>query len=247
MDPDLLSKAAATACGIKFRVWGGDGERQDNAGDDNANDDQDQNDQDKDTGKSGDRGSGNADDGDDGDAGDDGDDGKDAETSLQEQLDQIKRDNITLKKSNEQLKASKKKADADKDAAKERDDAVAERDTLKNLLDTKFLSWSIQTFVDGKTKYDWIDIEDVAGAINKDAIDIDLKTGEVKGLDLELKRIAKKKPHWLKKDDDDDDEQRGPSGIHPVGGKSKTGELDNAKIAEKYKIPGYGSQNLRVM
>jgi hypothetical protein len=241
MEPDLLAKAAAIACGTKFRIWGGEGERQDNPADNDAEDDQNP----KDDDKSGNRGSGNADDIDDDNVDDDSDAGKAGEKSLQDQLDELKRDNLTLKKSNDQLKAGKKKADADKDAAAERDEAVAERDTLKTLLDTKFLAWSIQTFTDGKTKYDWIDIEDVAGAVNKDAIDIDLKTGEVKGLDLELKRIAKKKPHWLKKDDDDDEQS--PSGGHPVGGKTKTSELDNAKIGEKYKIPGYGSQNLRVM
>lgn len=239
---DRLAEAAEAACGGKLFIWGGDGERQDPP--ENQDNDQDQDSQDD-----------NPDDSDSDDdrtpsgSDNDGDDSKDDKVaSAQEQLDQLKRDNIALKKANSQLKTKQQKAEADKDAAKERDEIATERDQLKTLLNGKFLEWSVQTFSDGKTKYDWVDLEDVTKAIDPEAIDIDMKTGKITGLDMELKRIAKRKPHWLKKDEQEQ-EDAGPTGQRGQGRGTgvKADAVETKRIGEKFKIPGFGSQNLRAM
>jgi hypothetical protein len=243
MLPDRLAEAAKAACGGKLLIWGGDGERQDPPENQNQNQD---NDQDQDSQDD------NPDDSDSGDdrapsgSDNDGDNSKDDKAaSVQEQLDQLKRDNISLKKSNDQLKAAKTKVDKDKDVAKERDEAVARADKLQNVLNTRFLSWSIAM----DSKYDWIDTEDVLAAIDREAIDIDLDKGEVKGLDLELKRIAKKKPHWLKKAEEEQRQEQGPTGQRGQGRgpAPKADEAETKRIGEKFRIPGYGSQNLRAL
>lgn len=243
MLPDRLAEAAETACGGKLLIWGGDGERQEAPKDDNEGDGQEAPANDNRGGTS------NPDNGDDGDS-DSGSDTGDTDQdnnqrSIEEELDELKRQNLSLKKSNDQLKAGKKKADTDKDVAKERDEAIARADKLQNVLDTRFLSWSISM----EKKYDWIDTEDVLAAIDREAIDIDLDKGEVKGLDLELKRIAKKKPHWLKKAEEEQRQEQGPTGQRGQGRgpAPKADEAETKRIGEKFRIPGYGSQNLRAL
>lgn len=236
MDPDLLAKAAETACGGLFRIWGGDGERENQPGDGDS-DEPDEDTQDKDK-------SGDTDDAGDADVDEPGDEGdyNPDEASLEERLDAERRKNIALKGRITKLQQAKQKADGDKDVAKERDELRTERDKLRTVLDTSFLEWKISS----NTKYNFIDAEDVVKALDREAVSIDLETGEVEGLDLELKRIAKRKPHWLKKDEvDDDQEQRGPSGGHPGGGKVTSDEAETRRIGEKFKIPGFGSQAIR--
>jgi hypothetical protein len=240
---DRLAEAAEYACGGKFRIWGGDGERQDAPKDDNEGDPQGTP-QDDNRGGAGDPDDVDDDDGDnDGGAGSPDKDNK--QRSIEEELDELKRQNLSLKKSNDQLKAGKKKADTDKDVAKERDEALAREAKLEKVLNTRFLSWSIAM----DSKYDWIDTEDVLAAIDREAIDIDLDKGEVKGLDLELKRIAKKKPHWLKKAEEEQRQEQGPTGQRGQGRgpAPKADEAETKRIGEKFRIPGYGSQNLRAL
>lgn len=227
MDTDKLALAAAAACG-KIRIWGGDGEREDNP--DQNDQDVEQQDQDQ---------SDDSDESDDQDSQEqpDEDDDDDADS---DELTSAKKENIKLKKRIANLEKSKEDSDNDRNAAKERDKLKIKNDKLQNLLNTKFLEWNIS-----QDKRPWIDIEDVRKAIDLEAISIDIEAGTVEGLDLELKRIAKKKPHWIKQAKEDGDSQ-GPSGGHP-NGSTKQKELDERKIAEKYKIPGYGTHLTRAL
>lgn len=240
MKPYSLAEAAAKACG-KIVIWGGEGERQGGDDDNDVNDQQD----DENSGESENSdGSGDQDDEDSDDEGD-GKSGKPDSPNYEKLLRDAKKESIAQKKEIDRLKAAKTKADGDKDAAAERDEAQAENTKLNGLLNKEFLEWKI-----GKNeKYDWVVIDDVVNAIDKEAIDIDIETGEVDGLDLELKRISKSRPHWLKKNqrNDDDDEAPPASGSHPRGGKITNDEAELKRVGAKYKVPGYGSQALKMM
>lgn len=221
----------------KIRVWGGDGERQDapDDGADNQNKDQ------QDSGQS-DNSSSEPNPDTQTDSSDS--DNKPTGPSIEEQLDAERKKSIAQAKELEKYKTAQKKAAADKDAAKERDDAIESRDKLQAVLDTKFLAWSIAT----DTKYDWENADDVRVFIKPDEININLDSGEVEGLDIALKRIAKEKPYLLKR-------KRDEGGGRPPSGQAGQGrgtgiasdEAEKKRLGEKFKIPGYGSQNLRVL
>lgn len=176
-----------------------------------------------------------------GDSDDSGQDSGSASLSIEEQLDAEKRKNTQLSRQLTQAKNEKQKADQDKDAAKERDDYKAENDKLKEVLNSKFLVWSIAT-----DKRKWRDPEDVVKFIKADEINIDVETETVEGLDLALKRIAKDKPYLLVPEQDDQ-QQRPPSGMHPVGSKPGATGDESKRLGEKYKIPGFGTHATKFM
>lgn len=222
-----------------FTVFGGDGERQEVPKDDDGDEQKDNSQQPPDTGSDDGQNSGQDDNQDDGDSGDES-----SNDDSEAELDRLKRANIALKGKVTKLETAQSKAKGDRDAAIERDELKSENEKLKSVVNTKFLEWAIQT----NAKYDWVDTEDVVKALDREAINVDLETGEIDGLDLELKRIAKKKPHWLKKDEDQDQQQAPPrSGGHPFGGTVKQDEAEKKRLGEKFKIPGFGSQAVKFM
>jgi hypothetical protein len=226
--------------GKLFFIWGGDGERDNKTGDgDDSKQPDDDNEDDKDEGKDQ---SGDPDSDDDSD--DSGDDDKKSSASTEEQLDAERRKNIALQKKLDKQKQDKDAAEADKDAAKDRDKYKAQVEKRDKLIESKLKLWSIET----NRKYKWNNPEDVVAFIRPDEISIDLESDdpEVEGLDLALKRIAKEKPYLLKKDDEQDDDERHPaSGSHPRGGKTDQGETEDAKLRQKYRLPGFGAQAVR--
>ena len=183
-----------------------------------------------DAGKTGEQGNAGADDG-------------DAGADLEAQLEAEKRKNLKLTKDLGRAEAEKVKAAGDKDAAKERDEARAENNKLKALMDGKFLVWSIDT----DKKYQWQNAEDVRAFIKDDEINIDVDKGQIDGLDLALKRIAKEKPYLLVPKENDQQQQRGPSGAHPNGSKSGDVVVEQKRLGAKYKIPGYGTMAQKFM
>lgn len=225
MKPDALETST-------LLIYGGDGERQPG---DNADDSQEQPDQNSE--QSGDNTPDNQQD----DSSDDGEsDGGSSGPTLEDQLDAERKKNLAQAKELDKLKAAQRKAQGDRDAAVERDEYKGKYEALQEVLDSKFLVWSIQT----DTKYDWNDADDVRKFIKDDEIKIDVETGEVQGLDLALKRIAKEKPYLLKAKEDEGD-GRQPSGSHPFGGKITQLETDEKRLGAKYKIPGFGAQASR--
>jgi hypothetical protein len=232
-----LAEAAAVTCGQKFVISGGDGERQEAPKDDDGNQEQeDQQKRPEDSDKDNLKDSGDTDSQDSGD--DDSDSGDD---DSQAELDRLKRENITLKRDKTRLEGQKKKAEGDREAAAERDELRTENAKLKDVLDTKFLEWAITT----NDKYKWVDAEDVVKALDREAVNIDLESGDIDGLDLELKRIAKKKPHWLQQEEKEQEQPNPRSGFHPIGGNIKQDEAETKRLGEKFKIPGFGSQAVR--
>jgi hypothetical protein len=171
----------------------------------------------------------------------DGQDSGSSGPSVEDQLDAEKKKNIQLNRQLTQAKNEKTKADQDKDAVKERDTYKAENDKLKALMDGKFLLWSIET----DKKYAWQNAEDVRAFIKDDEINIDVETGQVEGLDMALKRIAKEKPYLLVPKQDSNPGQ--PSGSHPAGSKAGSVADDSKRLGAKYKIPGFGTQAQKFM
>lgn len=239
MFANRLAEAATVACGGSFYIWGGDGERQDVQGDKDG-------DQEGDNGQeSSDSDPGDSQDTDQTDSQDSGDDDSDSGADDdEEERDRLKRKNIALKAENTRLKNAQAKAKGDRDAAAERDELKLENDKLKSVVNSKFLEWAVQT----NDKYSWIDVEDVVKAIDREAINIDVENGDIDGLDLELKRIAKKKPHWISKGEEQEQQESPPrSGAHPFGGTVKQDEAERRRLGEKFKIPGFGSQAQKFM
>lgn len=239
MLPDRLAEAAAVACGQKFPIFGGDGERQEVPKDDDGDEQKDNGQQSTDTDQD------DSQDSDEADSQDSGDDDSDSgNADLEAELDRLKRERIALKGQVTKLQTAQNKAKGDRDAAIERDELKSENAKLKGVIDTKLLEWAIDT----NSKFKWVDSEDVVKAIDRDAINIDLDNGDIDGLDLELKRIAKKKPHWLQKDEEQEEQQAPPrSGSHPFGGNIKQDEAEARRLGEKFKIPGFGSQATKFM
>lgn len=226
----------------KLLIWGADGE------DDDEDSDEDESDDDSDDG-----------DGDDDDEDEDedkkpvakkkvaikskdDDDDDDDEDDAEKELARLKRENIKLKKD---AQAKKDKEDADGDLQKRHNKVVKHNVKLEKFVNAHLIGAAIVEASSGK--YDWHDTGDVAGAIDRDAININLDTGEIEGLDVELKRIAKKKPHWLKDSESDDDSGRGNrqqrrppppggTGNHPFGGAPRKQVTDSDKLKAKYKI-----------
>lgn len=246
----------ATAHGF-IHIWGGEGERKNEQDDVNPPvDDDDADDADAD----------DEDDGDEDDVDDDDEDDSDEdkskskskkkskEPSLEEQLDEERRKRIKAENDLKKKTTAEEKAKEDKDLKK------AHESTKKKLeARDKFLTENLLSMEIGKQKkFDFVDVEDVVALIRTKyaddvTVDLDDDTPSVEGLDLALKRIAKDKPHFLKKskkeddDDDDDDEPRQPSGNRSGNGKSKSQDAEDRRLGEKYKVPGYGTQLTRPM
>lgn len=213
-----------------LRIWGFD-EPDDDPQDDPDNDDPDEDDD------------GNDDDGDEDDEDDDAgkqtkDKKKSKAPSLQEQLDAEKRARLKAERALAREKQAKDDAEADKDAAKDRDKYKSKAEKHEAYIRDQVLVWEINK----QKKFNFIDPDDVIKALKKDEVHIDLEGDEpeVEGLELALKRIAKDKPHYLKKskkDEEDEDEPGQPSGGKP-GGKQETAEEQTRRLGSKYKIPG---------
>lgn len=238
-----------------LRIWGGEGERdtgeQDNPDDDTDEDPDDDEDEDQDE-----------------DQDEDEDEGEDkskskkskkksGEKSLEEQLDEERRNRIKAEKALNRQKKANEDAEADQDAAKDRDKYKAKLEARDKYLVDNLLLMEISK----QSKFDFVDPEDVVTFLqskkyNEDyEIDLEADTPSVEGLDLVLKRLAKEKPHLLKKskdDDDDDDEDDIPMRRRQSGGKVGNGkkgsqQAEDQRIASKYKLPGYGSQAQKFM
>jgi hypothetical protein len=212
----------------KLRVFGGEVDGDDAGGDAGQSDD-----------KSGDSGSDQSDAGGD-NSGDGGDSGEDPIKDLEAKLDAEKKLRIKLQRDLDKNQQEKDKAN--QDVAAERDDIKGKYDKLKTFVETGYLDTAIMK----DKKYDWHDVEAVRAFIDKNNIRLDIETGEVEGLDMELKRIAKEKPYLLvPKQNQEDQGGSGagsgpPSGSHPFGGSTRQRETDKQKIGSKYKIPGFG-------
>lgn len=233
----MLKPYSIEAAKGKLFIWGGDGERDSGQGEPNESGEESEQDsgEQQDSGPDGDQGNSVQDSNDGGNAG---------VPSVEDQLDAERQKSIKLAKQIEKLTQAQDKSKADKDAAAERDEIQTKYDSLKTIAENKLLAWSIGS----ETKYQWNDINDVKAFIKPEEINTNLETGEIEGLDLALKRIAKEKPYLLKKkSNDDSDSKRPPSGSHPQGGSAASDDLERKRLGQKFKIPGYGATALKPM
>jgi hypothetical protein len=217
-----------------LHIWGGEGER------DNPPGDQDQDppegddvDNDEDAGDDSDN---------DNDSDEDSDSKKKKGKSLEEQLDDERRARAKLERQIAREKKAAEDAEADKDVAKDRDKYKAKVEARDKFLTENLL----QIEVLKQTKYNFVDVEDVVVALQRDEdvhVDLDADIPSVEGLDIALKRLAKKKPHWLKGNEQEPNGQ--PSGDKSGGGSNGSAEAEAAALGKKYKIPGFGMQAVR--
>lgn len=177
---------------------------------------------------------------------------------LQAQLDTERAARIALQKERDDAAESAKQEalqqqDANKQVESERDDYKQKYEKLKGLMETSYLETAIlkqykEPDAEGKNGkgFNFHDPADVRTFLNQSVIRLNMDTGEVEGLDLELKRIAKEKPYLLKPTGENKNEggggftpPPGNTGNHPRGTSQHQRETDRNKLAEKYKIPGF--------
>jgi hypothetical protein len=130
----------------------------------------------------------------------------------------------------------------------ERDDFKDKYEKLLKIVETSYLDTAIMKAKGLKFR----DPEGVRAFLDHESISVDLDTGDIKGLDNELKRIAKDKPYLLVPTEGEG-QQGGehkpppgpPTGNSPVGGSVRQRETDRGKIGVKYNIPGFrGATNV---
>jgi len=239
-----------------LRIWGGEGERNSGQQDDEVDDDVDDDNEVDDDEVDDDEQDDDEDDEDEDKSKSKKSKKKDGEKSLEEQLDDERRARLKAEKALNRQKKANENAEADADAAKDRDKYKAKLEARDKFLADNLLLMEISK----QSKYKFIDPEDVVTFLQSKKysedyeIDLEADTPTVDGLDLALKRLAKEKPHLLKKskDDDDDDEDDEPRGRRPSGGKIGNGkkgsqEAEDRRLAEKFKLPGFGAQAARPM
>lgn len=221
-----------------LHIWGGEGER------DAPEDEQEEVDEDQEDEP--DEDESDEDESDDADDKAKGKKKKSSEPTLEEKYEASERARLKLERQIAREKKAAEEAEGDKDVVKDRDKYKAKAEARDKFLAENLL----QIEVIKQKKFDFIDVEDVVAALQRDEdvhIDLDADTPSVEGLDIALKRLAKKKPHWLKKDKEEQEEPGPRSGGHPRGGKTEDQESEDARIGAKFKIPGYGTQVQRVM
>lgn len=251
LSPTFIGNEAITIPAIKIaklRIHGGDGDEDGKTGQESELDDANQSG--TDSGEPDSSGASTGESGKDGAAKSDGKSADiDSAAALEAALDKSKGENIKLKgqlaslqDQIEELGGKVDETDADKTQT-EKDYSKLEKkyNKLTAAMTTTYMDASIRA-----GKFDWQNTRDVAKFVEADSIRVNLDTGEIEGLDLELKRIAKDKPYLLKpkKEDTSDNVDKGGSrqppapgsGQHPFGGAARQRETDNNKIRDKYKI-----------
>lgn len=155
-------------------------------------------------------------------------------------------------------------------AKKEADELRAEVDRLKNLgkdatettanelktlkadnerLQKQLERSAVRTAIVAEDKYKWHDVDDIYSKLDLDDLDIDPETGEVDGLEAQLRSLAKKKPYLLRESDasggdGDAGTKFGSTGHNPRGtgarskGRQETAAAQREKIVKKYKSLG---------
>lgn len=134
---------------------------------------------------------------------------------------------------------------------KGKDDTETTANEIKNLREaneklTKQLERAaVRTAIVNNDDFKWHDVDDVYSKLDMEDIDIDPDTGEVDGLEQQLKSLAKKKPYLLRESDasggDDGAGVRpGSTGHNPRGngarskGRQETAAAQREKLIKKY-------------
>lgn len=226
MSPYSLSTARG-----KLRIWGGDGEDENEQGN--------------------------------------GDDGEltPEEQQLKDLQEKVDKAEQATKDADKRAKDFEKQLkDKELEGADEAEKTAAERDDYKekyekllkivetSVIDTAISNLSSQKDKQGNPKYNWHDVQAVRTFLDKENIKLDIDTGDIDGLEPQLKEIATKRPYLLvAKEEQDDQNGRTPppppggpaTGSHPTGGSARQRETDRTKLGSKYKLPGFiGASNV---
>ena len=228
----------AVALGYTLRIWGCDGDEQ-NGGNPGA-------------------GAGNAGQGGEGDGGEDDVQRRiaDAEAKVKEADTARKDADKKLKDLEKQLKDKELEGkDESVRTAAERDEYKEKYDKLVKIVETSFIDQTIMNISgvkdkNGNPKYDWHNATSLRAMIDKEKLDLDIDTGEVKGLESQLADIAKNHAYLMVSKDERDGsggnggggysppDNRG-TGNHPYGAQPRPRETDRNKLGSKYKLPGF--------
>lgn len=248
-----LEANLAAALGIrKLRIWGGDGEG--NGGGNGGNGAE---------GGNGGAGSGTGNAGSDGNGGDGADD---TQRRIDEAEQKAKDAEAARKDADKQLKDIQKQLkdkelegkDESERTAAERDDYKEKYEKLLKIVETSFIDQSIANISgvkdkQGNPKYDWHNASALRPFLDMDKLDLDIDTGEVKGLESQLSDIAKNHTYLLVSKADRDGGNGGNggnggtytppdgrgTGNHPYGGQPRQRETDRNKLGSKYRLPGF--------
>ena len=220
----------------KLRIWGGDGEE--NPG-----------------GAGGADGSGAG--GVEGDGGED-----DVQRRINDAEAKVKEADTARKDADKKLKDLEKQLkDKELEGKDESERTAAERDELKEkyekllkIVETSYIDQAITNISgakdkQGNPKYDWHNAAALRPFLDMDKLDLDIDSGEVKGLESQLGDIAKKHAYLLVSKADRDGnagnggnyeplDNRG-TGNHPYGGQPRQRETDRNKLGSKYRLPGF--------
>ena len=242
----LEANLAAALGNPKLRIWGGDG------------------DGDGDGGNGGQGGNGGAGSG--GNSGEGDGDQDDVQRRISDAENKVKEAETARRDADKRLKDLEKQIkdkelegkDESERTAAERDDYKDKYEKLLKIVETSFIDQSIVNISGvkdkaGNAKYDWHNASALRPFLDMSKLDIDIDTGEVKGLDGQLAEIAKSHTYLLVSKDERDGGNGGQggngggysppdnrgTGSHPYGGQPRAREKDRNKLGSKYKLPGF--------
>jgi hypothetical protein len=144
------------------------------------------------------------DDGSDGDADGDDDGGDDdADSAAESPEAKLKKERAKSRDLRARLRAAleeKEERDAN-DADDELAETKAELESMRKLLNGPYMQSKIDQFTDakGNKRWDWEDTETVFALLDRSELEVDVRTGEIDGLEDQLEDLAARKPFLLKK------------------------------------------------
>lgn len=108
---------------------------------------------------------------------------------------------------------------------------------------------TVRTAIVNNDSYKWHDVDDIYSKLDLEDIEIDPDTGEVDGLDIQLKNLAKKKPYLLRESDASGGDgnavgRSGSTGHNPrvsgarSKGRQETAATQRENLVKKYKSLG---------
>jgi hypothetical protein len=161
------------------------------------------------------------------DDGNDGDDSGDADVR-----DKVSKEKAKSRDLRKQLRETQEKLAEATENLQARDQSDVERelqetkdqlDSVRDLLNGPYMQSKINDFKDskGNPRWDWEDAETVFALLDRSDLEVDLRTGEIDGLEDQLEDLAARKPFLLKTKKAPGSSKSGTPPGNPGSGKSK--------------------------
>lgn len=158
-------------------------------------------------------------------------------------------------KNQEKKRADELQAELDQIKNKGKDENETVQNEMKALreqndkLQAQLQRQAVRTAIVNNDSYKWHDVDDVYSKLDMEDIDIDPDTGDVDGLEQQLKTLAKKKPYLLREskasgDNGDAGVRPGSTGQNPrVSGARSKGRQETAATQRENLLKKYKSLN----